>query len=122
MTGRKIKLEDRWKRRTPPKHSVALAPPMAPEAPVAAPAPAPAPIVDEARARLDQLRVDKWIRDRLIDWPPESCLHCRKPIIVGQLWIVVSNGDCAARFHEPCHAEWLEQQEAAARKAMGLAA
>ena len=37
----------------------------------------------------DQARVDKWIRDRLIDWPWASCLHCRKPIIVGQLWTVV---------------------------------
>jgi hypothetical protein len=67
-------------------------------------------------------RINHWIADRLIDWPPESCLHCRKPIIVGQAWIVVSNGEVTARFHEPCHAEWLEQQEAAARRVLGLAA
>lgn len=115
MTGRKIKLEDRWKRRVPPKHRVALAPPEA-----AAPAPAPAPVVDEARARLDQARVAKWIRDRLIDWPPTFCLHCRKPIIVGQVWTVVSNGEVAARFHQPCHGEWLEVQEAAARRSLGI--
>ena len=66
-------------------------------------------------------RVDKWIRDRLIDWPSTSCLHCRKPIIVGQLWAVVSNGEVTARFHEPCHGEWLAQQEDAARLALGLA-
>ena len=67
-------------------------------------------------------RINHWIADRLIDWPPESCLHCRKPIIVGQLWTVVSNGEVTARFHEPCHAEWLGQQEDAARLALGLAA
>ena len=66
-------------------------------------------------------RINHWIADRLIDWPPNSCLHCRKPIIVGQLWTVVSNGEVTARFHEPCHAEWLAQQEVAARRALGLA-
>ena len=68
----------------------------------------------------DQARVAKWIRDRIIDWPPTSCLHCRKPIIVGQIWTVVSNGEVTARFHEPCHAEWLAQQEPCARQALGL--
>jgi hypothetical protein len=130
MTGRKIKLEDRWKYRVAPapKHRVELAPteeaaPAPPEEVASGPAPvyAPAPVVDEERARLDQARVDKWIRDRLIDWPSTSCLHCRRPIIVGQLWTIVGNGDCAARFHEPCLAEWLEVQEVAARLALGLA-
>ena len=52
-------------------------------------------------------RINHWIADRLIDWPPTSCLHCRKPIIVGQLWTVVSNGEVTARFHQDCHGEWL---------------
>jgi hypothetical protein len=68
-----------------------------------------------------QARVAKWIRDRLIDWPSTSCLYCRKPIIVGQLWAVVSNGEVTARFHQNCHSEWLEQQEVAARRVLGLA-
>jgi hypothetical protein len=28
--------------------------------------------------------------------------------------------EATARFHQPCHAEWLAQQEGAARRAMGL--
>lgn len=80
---------------------------------------APAPV---HLSPYDQARVDKWIRERLIDWPPNSCLHCRRPIVVGQLWTVVSNGEGAARFHKDCHAEWLEAQEADARRAMGLEA
>jgi hypothetical protein len=67
-------------------------------------------------------RVNHWIADHLIDWPPEYCLNCRRPIIVGQLWAVVSNGEVTARFHEPCHGEWLAQQEVAARRVLGLAA
>ena len=67
-------------------------------------------------------RINHWIADSLIDWPPESCLHCRKPIIVGQLWAVVSNGEVSARFHQNCHSEWLAQQEVAARRVLGLAA
>ena len=70
-------------------------------------------------SRLDQARIDKWIRDRLVDWR-DSCWRCRKPIVVGQLWTVVSNGEVTARFHQPCHAEWLAQQEVAARRALGL--
>jgi hypothetical protein len=72
------------------------------------------------RSRLDQARVDKWIRDRLIDWR-NGCLHCRRPIIVGQAWTTVSNGEVTARFHQDCHGAWLAQQEAFARRALGFA-
>jgi hypothetical protein len=65
-------------------------------------------------------RINHWIADQLIDWPPSHCLHCRRPIIVGQVWTVVSNGEAKARFHQSCHGEWLAQQEIAARKAIGL--
>jgi hypothetical protein len=65
-------------------------------------------------------RINRWIAARLIDWPSTSCLHCRKPITVGQTWAVISNGEVTARFHQDCHTEWLAQQEAAARRAMGL--
>jgi hypothetical protein len=74
-----------------------------------------------AGARVDQARIDKWVRDRLIDWPPTSCLHCRKPIVPGQLWTVVSNGEVTARFHQDCHSGWLAEQEVAARRALVLA-
>jgi hypothetical protein len=67
-------------------------------------------------------RINRWIADRLIDWPPTSCLHCRKPIIVGQAWTVLCNGEVSARFHKDCYDEWLEQQEAFARRALGFAA
>jgi hypothetical protein len=30
------------------------------------------------------------------------------------VWTAVSNGEAVARFHQPCHAEWLAQQEVAA--------
>ena len=88
-------MEDRWKRRTAPKHSVVFVRPRTLVLEEAAPAgeaalyraeevtPAPTPAVDEVRARFDQLRVDKRIRDSLIDWPPEilpalpQANHCR---------------------------------------------
>ena len=76
--------------------------------------------IDQAeRAQLDQARIDKWIRDRLVDWR-ESCWGCRKPIVVGQKWTFVGNGEVGARFHEPCHAQWLTEREIAARTALGL--
>ena len=67
----------------------------------------------------DQARIDKWIRDQLIDWR-NSCWRCRKPINVGQGWLPVSNGQVTTRFHAACHLEWLAEQEVAACRALGL--
>jgi hypothetical protein len=66
----------------------------------------------------ERRRINHWIADKLIDWPPSHCLHCRKPIIVGQTWTTVSNGEVSARFHQECHGDWLAQQEVAARRAL----
>jgi hypothetical protein len=76
--------------------------------------------IDQAERTLrNQARINKWIRDRLVDWR-DNCWRCRKPIVPGHLWTVVSNGEVTARFHDPCHAEWRVQQEMLARKALGL--
>jgi len=77
---------------------------------------APAPV---QLSRLDQARIDKWIRDRLVDWR-DSCWGCRKQIVVGQKWTFVRNGEVGARFHAPCHAQWLTEREIAARTALEL--
>ena len=88
-----------------------------PEPAVVEPAP-PAP--ESAAVRYERERIDAWIRNRLIDYPLASCLLCRKPIIAGQDWQEVSNGEARARFHRTCHAEWRTEREAAARQALGL--
>jgi hypothetical protein len=67
-------------------------------------------------------RINHWIAERLISWPPGQCLHCRKPIVVGQQWIPVSNGEVTARFHQDCHDAWRAERETFARKALGFAA
>jgi hypothetical protein len=69
----------------------------------------------------DVARISKWVRDRIVAWPPTNCFHCKLPIVVGQRWTIVGDGDCSARFHEACHRAWLEEREAAARRALGLA-
>jgi hypothetical protein len=73
-----------------------------------------------AALQAERGRINRWIADRLIDWPPTSCLNCRKPIVAGQPWAVVANGEVSARFHEACHVQWLAEQETLARKALGL--
>jgi hypothetical protein len=73
-----------------------------------------------AALQAERGRINRWIANQLIDWPPTSCLHCRRPIIVGQIWAVASNGEAMARFHRDCHAAWLAQQVIAARRALGL--
>ena len=69
---------------------------------------------------LDQARVDKWIRDRLVaDWR-DSCWHCRQRVIAGQNFIDVRGNDVVVRFHTECETDWRKAQEALARRAMGL--
>jgi hypothetical protein len=42
-----------------------------------------------AHLQAERRRINHWIADKLIDWPPAHCLHCRKPIVVGQNWAAV---------------------------------
>jgi hypothetical protein len=71
-----------------------------------------------AHLQTERRRINHWIADKLISWPPSHCLHCRNPIIVGQNWLDVTNGEATARFHQDCHGAWLAQQEVAARRAL----
>ena len=99
----------------------AIGPDPEPVAPDVGAEPAPAlPEPEPAAVRYERERIDGWIRNRLIAYPLASCLLCRKPIIAGQDWQEVSNGETRARFHRTCHAEWLAEREAAARQALGL--
>ena len=75
------------------------------------------PEPESAAVRYERERIDA---NRLIAYPLASCFGCRKPIIVGQDWQDVSNGEARARFHLACHAEWRTEREAAARQALGL--
>ena len=77
-------------------------------------------LAESAAVRYERERIDAWIRNRLIAYPLASCLRCRKPIVAGQDWEEVSNGEARARFHRACHAEWRAEREAAARQALGL--
>jgi hypothetical protein len=76
--------------------------------------------IDQAkRTRRDQARIDKWIRDRLVDWR-DSCWRCRRLIVPGQPWTVVAGDEVVVRFHQHCHDDWRAQQELAARQALRL--
>ena len=64
-----------------------LVTPEAVEVAALTPASEPTEIVAPVPVQLssyDEARVFKWIRDRLIDWPPGSCRYCRLPIAYGQ--------------------------------------
>jgi N6-adenosine-specific RNA methylase IME4 len=49
---------------------------------------------------MERRMINHWVAGTLIDWPQDSCLKCRKRILVGQDWIDVTNGDARARFHK----------------------
>jgi hypothetical protein len=73
-----------------------------------------------SRLQMERGMANHWIADHLIDWPQEHCLGCRKRVVAGQDWIDVTNGDARARFHRECHPKWCAEQEALARKTIGL--
>jgi hypothetical protein len=73
-----------------------------------------------SRLQMERRMINHWVADTLIDWPQDSCLKCRKRILVGQDWIDVTNGDARARFHRECEPVWRAEREALARKTIGL--
>jgi hypothetical protein len=73
-----------------------------------------------SRLHMERRMINHWVAAHLIEWPREHCLGCRQPVVVGQEWIDVTNGEARARFHQKCHRVWLANQEALARKTIGL--
>ena len=78
--------------------------------------------------RLGRLRLrglngakDEFLLAGLIAYPLAVCFRCRGPFVAGAEWQEASNGEARARFHRACHIEWRSEQEAAARRALGLA-
>jgi hypothetical protein len=109
MTGQKVPMSARWKRRRAPK------PPDARELPAT-----PILRVDEARTRVEKARIARWVASRIISWPLDNCFCCKRPIVYGAKWIELVNDNERALFHFDCAPAWRAQQEVAARKAMGL--
>jgi hypothetical protein len=73
-----------------------------------------------SRLHMERRMINHWVAAHLIEWPREHCLGCRQPVVVGQEWIDVTNGEARARFHQKCHRVWLAEQEILARKTIGL--
>ena len=82
----------------------------------------PQPAPESAAARYERERVAAWVRARLTPYPMERCCYCRLPFNVGQQWQEVANDAVRARFHVACYAEWRDEREIAARRALGLSA
>jgi hypothetical protein len=72
-----------------------------------------------AHLQAERRRINFWVANQIISWPPDSCLHCRKRIIEHP-WVELAAGNDVARFHQACHSAWLAAQEAAARRALGI--
>jgi hypothetical protein len=73
-----------------------------------------------SRLQMERRMINHWVADTLIDWPQDSCLKCRKRILVGHAWIDVTNGDARARFHRECEPAWRADRETLACKTIGL--
>jgi hypothetical protein len=83
----------------------------------------PEPAAAQTRAtwaRIDQVRVNKWVAAQIVNYPPDRCFGCRRPIIFGAKWVELVNDNDRARFHFACAPVWRARQEVLARRAMGL--
>jgi hypothetical protein len=113
--AQKLSPSQRWKHRRAPTRKAPVAPVAG--APIAPTPIALAPHINEARARA---RIARWVAWRIITWPPDNCLHSRRPIVFGAKWVELVNDDDRCRFHAECLPAWRLQQETAACRALGL--
>jgi hypothetical protein len=110
MKPQKVPLSQRWKYRHPSKPKTIT------------PMSAPAPVATRtALTPVERILVDRWVAARIVNYPPDRCFGCRRPIISGAKWVTIVGGDNRARFHADCAPVWRAQQEVAARRALGLA-
>ena len=114
--AQKLSPSERWKHRRAPTRVTPIAPAPVVLAPMA---PAPVPLINEAQART---RIARWVIAQVVNYAPDRCLCCHRPITYGAKWIELVNDNARARFHADCAPAWRVQQEAAARRALGLTA
>ena len=117
-TGRKISESERHKWRRGPKLQTVSMTVSAPTA--VAPRPALAPLINEAQAKAERARIARWAAAQIVNYPPDRCLGCRRPITYGAKWTELVNDNGRARFHFDCMPAWRDRQEALARRALGL--
>jgi hypothetical protein len=71
--------------------------------------------------QVERAQIARWVTSRIVTWASNNCFHCRRPIVFGAKWTELVGGDNdRARFHAECLPAWRLQQEAAARRALGL--
>ena len=101
-----------------PRVVVARAPISTPIALMPSPLSIPAP---EPLTAADRSRIARWVASRIVTWASDNCFHCRRQIVFGAKWTELVGGDNdRARFHAECLPAWRLQQEAAARRALGM--
>jgi hypothetical protein len=82
----------------------------------------PAPPIrtaDEARTRVEETRIARWVAAQIVNYPLDRCLCSRRPIVFGVKWVELVNDNERARCHFDCLLLWRAQQEKLARRAMG---
>jgi hypothetical protein len=112
--AQKLLLSQRWKQRHGPRSKPALTTPI-----MLAPLPLQPPAAPLLTA-IDRARIAKWMAAQIVNYPPDRCLCCRRPIVYGAKWVELVNDNNRARFHFECAPAWRTRQEALARRALGL--
>jgi hypothetical protein len=68
----------------------------------------------------ERRRIAQWVNDHFASSPPGVCAHCGDGPRSKDPFVLLFVGNDRGEVHASCHSEWIAQQEAQARSALGL--
>jgi hypothetical protein len=70
----------------------------------------------------ERRRIVQWVADNFTSSPPGVCAHCGSGEQPDDPFVLLFVGSDRGQVHSNCHAPWLAEREAEARRALGLEA
>jgi hypothetical protein len=68
----------------------------------------------------ERRRIVQWVNDHFVSSPAGICAHCGGGARADDTFVLLFVGGDRGEVHSSCHATWLAEREAEARKALGL--
>jgi hypothetical protein len=76
----------------------------------------------QRREEVERRDITRWINKHFISSPPGRCIHCGGGPRANDRFVLIFVGSDRADVHASCHQTWLNERQAAARRALGLEA
>jgi hypothetical protein len=68
----------------------------------------------------ERRRVVQWVNDHFASSPADICAHCRGGLRSDDPFVLLFVGNDRGEVHASCHASWLTEREAEARRLLGI--